>query len=103
MKIEEVLDLYQQDPRTQSVIDALRPSPSHVHLTGLVGSIPTFIAAAVFKQIGSHHLFVLNTQEEAAYFQNDLKSLLEKKEAYLLPDSFKRPGHMEDSGLPYVI
>jgi transcription-repair coupling factor (superfamily II helicase) len=93
MNFSDVLDRYQSDSRIEELIEALNQTPrGKFKLTGLVGSAPAFIAASVFKKTRSHHLFIASDLDEAAYFQNDLKNLLDKKDIYFLPDSFKRSG-----------
>lgn len=62
-----------------------------IHLSGLTGSMDAFVASAVFKSADYNHFFVLTDKEEAAYFQNNLKSLLAQKDVFYFPDSFKRP------------
>lgn len=62
-----------------------------IFLQGLIGSQDSFVAAAVFKQTGFNHLFILSDKEEAAYFQNNIKNLLGSKDVFFFPDSFRRP------------
>jgi len=74
----------------------MQPPPFRLHLTGLVGSAPSFVAASTIKQGSGNHLFILNTKEEAAYFQNDLNNLLNKKDVLFFPDSYKLPGKFDE-------
>lgn len=94
--LAQVLDVFAQDARTQQVIDHLQSNdPVKLQLNGLVGSSEAFVAATVFRQTNFNHIFILEDKDAAAYFQNDLAHLLDKKDIYYFPDSFKRPGHFD--------
>ena len=93
MELKRLLAFYSSDPRTKQVAEYLSGTIHPVvHLRGLVGSLAAFVTCAQTQQKARNHLFILPDQDEAAYFQNDLKSLLPKKDILFFPDSFKRPG-----------
>ena len=97
MELSDLLKRYQTDPRIGQLISTARVmADARLHLTGLVGSIDAFIAAAAYLEAPQTHLFILESKDEAAYFQNNLKSLLEKKSILFIPDSFKKPGRIEE-------
>ncbi len=98
MDLNELLSrYYRDDERTKQIIEQVENnSPVTLHLKGVTGSALSFIAYGVFKNSASHHLFILNDREEAAYFLNDLENLLEKKDILFIPDSFKRPGFYDE-------
>ena len=56
----------------------------------------SLLAAAIYKKAPQNHVFVLQDKDEAAYFQNDLKNILNKKDILFFPDSFKKPGKFEE-------
>jgi len=92
MNLEEVLKLYSESEQVKHINQALATEGTdELHLKGLTGSQEAFVAAAVFKTTGYNHFFILPDKEEAAYFQNNLKNLLEPKDIFFFPDSFKRP------------
>lgn len=94
--LAQVLDVFARDARTQEVINHLQSNqPVKLQLSGLVGSSEAFVAATVFRQTNFNHIFILEDKDAAAYFQNDLTHLLEKKDIFYFPDSFKRPGHFD--------
>jgi transcription-repair coupling factor (superfamily II helicase) len=98
MQWQDLISLYSEDERVKSIcgrIEEKKQNQKNLHLKGLVGSVASFVAAAVFKNLTHHHVFILNDKEEAAYFLNDLELLLEKKDILFLPDSFKKPGNFE--------
>ncbi len=93
---ERLLELYREDARTQQIVKALRSeSPTRLQLDGLVGAQDSFVLTGAYLQSPQHHLFVAIDKEEAAYFQNNLTSLFEKKTIHFFPDSFKRPMYFE--------
>ncbi len=97
MNLQAVQDAYNLHPKVQHIAEKLKPqTQTTLHLQGLVGSSHAFIAAGVFKQLNKPHLFIFNDKEEAAYFQNDLQNLIEKKEILFFPDSFKKPARLQE-------
>lgn len=91
MTVEELLKRYSESNNIKSIQHFLSGSEGDIHLSGLVGSQDAFVASAVFKTTDYNHFFILSDKEEAAYFQNNLKSLLDNKDVFFFPDSFKRP------------
>lgn len=97
MNIEELLSRFREDVVLQSIAEKINATPpARFFLKGMVGSSDTFLAAALYKLLKHHHVFILNDKEEAAYFQNTLTDLLNKKDIFYFPDSFKRPGKLEE-------
>ena len=97
MDLKGILDLYKSDPRTIEITELLEdPSLPKIFLNGTNASSSAFIAAAVYRSNPKNHLFVLPSKEEAAYFQNDLKNLLGKKDVLFFSDSFKKAGYLEE-------
>lgn len=98
---QELLTRYEQDARTKEIVSLSLEPKTKLFLSGLVASAGAFIAQAVIKKSRNAHLFILNDATEAAYFQNDLRSLLTEKEdkninseVLFFPDSFKKSGHI---------
>lgn len=99
MKVKDFLYLYEQDPLVQTAVEHIRTrSGQPVQLKGLAGSMDAVAAAAIAKALPGFHLFVLNDREEAAYFAQDIETLLEQKdlEHHLFPSSSKRPYMFEE-------
>jgi len=97
MNLSELLEQYKAQRNTQIIAEETGSTPpARLHLTGLVGSIDTLIAAATFKLSHRNQIFILNDKEEAAYFHNDLKSLLDKKDVHFFPDSYKKAGQFDE-------
>ena len=97
MEVSDLLQPYVADEKLKNIAGKLNENtPSHLHLKGLVGSVVSFVAAALSKSVKKNFVFILNDKEEAAYFLNDLQSLTEKKEVIFFPDSFKKPGNFQE-------
>ncbi len=97
MNLQEILDAYINSAQTKRIASILEnTSVGDIHLKGLIGSQDAFVASAVFKQSNFNHFFVLSEKEEAAYFHNNLEALLQKKDVFFFPDSFKRPQQLDE-------
>lgn len=108
MTLGEVLERYERDSRTGKINSVLGGAlPARYQLRGLAGSSAAFIAAAVAKQSSQSHLFILPDKELAAYFFNDLESLLgELREdgetvtqipVLFFPSSYRKPYQVEET------
>lgn len=86
MKVEEIPGLYSS---RQIFIDSTSTTVERIQLTGLTGSAASVLAAAQHKNASSPSLFILPDSESAAYFLDDLESLLGEKKAYFFPSSFR--------------
>ncbi|MEX0811746.1 MAG: transcription-repair coupling factor [Chitinophagales bacterium] len=92
MNLQELLEQYKSDQRLKTLVETTSEGNSNVHIKGLTGSADAVIASAVYQMTPRQHLFILPDKEEAAYFQNALQSLLQRKDVFFFPDSFKKPG-----------
>ena len=61
-----------------------------VHLEELVGGALSFYAAAAVVESGGVHVFVAEDRDAAAYLLNDFYNLLDEKQVYFFPSSYKR-------------
>ncbi|RLD23088.1 MAG: transcription-repair coupling factor, partial [Bacteroidetes bacterium] len=92
MKVSDFLKLYKQDGIVQTIAEAIKPNEHAViKLKGIAGSLDAVIGSAIFSLNHQNHLFILHDKEEAAYFYNDLQSLLHPKEVLFFPTSYRRP------------
>ena len=96
MNFEDLLDKFKNDTRTKNILEAIAESEQHVYLQGLSGSAGAFIAETVFRQSRNSHIFVLEDSIAAAYFHNDLVNLIENKDIFFFPDSFKKSGYIHE-------
>lgn len=108
MTLREVLERFETDSRTGKINSVLGGAlPSRFQLRGLAGSSASFVSAAATKLSSQSHLFILPDKEIAAYFFNDLESLLgELREdgetvtqipVLFFPSSYRRPYQVEET------
>ncbi len=98
MNQQEFTQLYEKDLQVKRVAEKLHePGVQRVHLKELAGSLSAIIAASVFKNSTVPHLFVLNDKEEAAYFLNDIQSILGERDVLFFPGSYRRPYQIEET------
>ena len=91
MKLSQIIGLYKEHAASQLLQQSLTDNPkSKIHFKGLVGSQDVLLAANISQEVKYPHLFILSDKEEAAYFINDLESILQK-EVLFFPGSYRRP------------
>lgn len=92
--LTRLLQHYQNDQRIQQLVRLLKQEtevPLRAQLLGTIGAQSSFVLAATYSEHRQNHILIANDKEEAAYIQNNLSSLFEKKPILFFPDSFKRP------------
>lgn len=95
MNLEQLFNKYLTDSRSQQIVESIAKQ-KNVHLKGLVGSQIAFVVAAVSRLAKLPFLIIATDKEEAAFWQNDISTLLEeRREALLFPDSYKRPAGLD--------
>lgn len=92
------MDLYQNDPRTAKLVQAIEVEQTlaRIHLTGTTGAQDAFVLSGTYLATQRTHLLIATDKEEAAYLQNDIANLLATREILFFPDSFKRPAYFEE-------
>jgi len=91
MKLNELKSRYANDELVKEVADKLsNQSKLHLNLLGLSGSLPSYISYGLSENLKVHQFIVLSEKEEAAYFHNDLESLVDER-ALFYPASYRRP------------
>ena len=100
---EQLLHLFKQDSRILKMLGDLQDNPaSRILLSGIVGSQDAFVIAGLYSAKPAPFLIIAEDRDAAAYLQNDLAGLLEKKPVHFFPDSFKRPGFFEEINPTHV-
>ena len=91
------------------MLNALRDG-GHLLCSNLTASSKAFVVEETFRQMGGQHLIVCADKEDAAYFYNDLESLLgergmdySKKQVLFYPTSYKRPYEPEKPDNTYIL
>src|SRR5690606_21208676 len=94
--LERLIDLYGQDARVKSLAQALSADPARIEAAGLAGSGKSFVLTGLMLQGTGPWLVVEPDKEAAAYLQNTLSSIYPDADVMFIPDSFKRPGFLEE-------
>ncbi|MFZ2285582.1 MAG: transcription-repair coupling factor [Bacteroidales bacterium] len=84
-------DLYRKHPsftRLEALLAGDSNEPVMIH--GLTGSSRTVVMAGALSQQPTTHLVMLPEKEDAAYFYNDLTSLIGEDNIFFFPGTFKR-------------
>lgn len=96
MDLERLIDLYGQDTTVKLLQQALLADQAHIGVSGLAGSGKSFALSGLMLNGCGPWLIIAPDKEAAAYFQNTLASLLPDADILFIPDSFKRPGLIEE-------
>ncbi len=101
--------LYKNHAHIDAIVKALRDG-GHLLCSNLTASSKAFVVEETFRQMGGQHLIVCADKEDAAYFYNDLESLLgergmdySKKQVLFYPTSYKRPYEPEKPDNSYIL
>jgi transcription-repair coupling factor (superfamily II helicase) len=97
LRPKDFLSIYCADGVIRTVAAGIAASgPSRIKVKNLSGSLDAVLVASVFTIDPRDFVIVLGEKEEAAYFQNDLQSLLER-EILQFPMSYKRPYEFDET------
>lgn len=97
MKLDQLKERYKEDARVLEISNHLRDQPlSHLHLINSSGSINAFMAYGISKHLPLHQFFILADKEEAAFFLNDLETLVGER-ALFYPSSYRRAYEIEET------
>ncbi|MBO9673390.1 MAG: transcription-repair coupling factor [Sphingobacteriaceae bacterium] len=90
MNIRDLINRYKTDERVTQFTKALNAAKNpKIQLKGLVGSADAIVALSSYFLLHKPIMFVLPDREEAAYFQSDLESVLDKQ-VLLFPSSYRK-------------
>lgn len=104
MNLQFVQDLYSKHPCLKPLADDLAlPNAKLLQLQNIYASAFSFFAAALFKQEDYNHLFIFDSKEAAAYFQNDFENITQALDICLFPDSFKKTGTIGELNSSHVM
>ena len=95
MTLLDLQRIYMNDPLTVALKEAAGRPTARVALRGLVGSSAALVASALLDPVRKNHLFVLRDKEEAAYFMNDLETVLPDFPILFYPRSARVPYQIE--------
>ncbi|WP_245575620.1 transcription-repair coupling factor [Flavobacterium gelidilacus] len=77
--------------------ESLAHQNQKIHAKGLLGSSISFVIQALFEKTELPFLLLFNDKEEAAYYLNDLESLINTNDVLFYPGSYRRPYQIEET------
>ncbi len=98
MKENLFIQNYLSHPLLNSLIESAGSDEDQkIRLEGLTSSAKAIVTAAVFLKTQTTHLAVMPEKEDAAYFYNDLVSLLGEESVFFFPSTYKRSVQYEQT------
>ncbi|HUX95653.1 MAG TPA: transcription-repair coupling factor [Bacteroidales bacterium] len=98
MKENHFIQNYLNHPLLNSLIESAgTDNTKTIKLEGLTSSAKAIVTAAVFSRTHTTHLAVIPEKEDAAYFYNDLVSLLGEESVFFFPSTYKRSVQYEQT------
>jgi transcription-repair coupling factor (superfamily II helicase) len=91
MKENEIISHYNNHPNLAGLLSTFGNStPGRIRLEGLTGSSKAIIVAGIFLKTHNTHLVIIPEKEDAAYFYNDLVSMVGEEAVFFFPSTYKR-------------
>jgi len=98
MKENPIIDRYNNHPLIPSLIETINADKTgKIRIEGLAGSSKAMAVSVVFSKTQTTHVFIIPEKEDAAYFYNDLVSLLGDESVFFFPSSYKRSVQYEQT------
>ncbi|MGQ9620268.1 MAG: transcription-repair coupling factor [Bacteroidales bacterium] len=98
MEASHLSEIYDNHPCSEELIRKLSESVTgRICLKGLSGSSKAMVVASVYRRMQMTSLVIIPEKEDAAYFYNDLVSLLGEKSVYFFPSTYKRSAIYEQT------
>ncbi len=95
MNKDILIDKYSELHKENAFISSSKSSPNIVK--GITGSALSFHIASAFKNQDYPFLLICEDKEEAAYYANDLETLINKNDVLFYPGSYRRPYQIEET------
>lgn len=103
LELQQLTQVFSEHPARYSIEKYLNKNAKfRLHLKGLIGSSLPLLVSALQKQ-NRPQLFILTDKEEAAYFYNDLCSLVDENDVLFFPSSYKRSVQYEKTDNSNII
>lgn len=97
MQDTKIPSFYSQFSKTDELKKTILDSQPETFIEGLTGSAVSMVLAENFKETRMPFLFILEDKEEAAYYLNDLESLLGDNRVLFYPASYRRAYQIEET------
>ncbi len=98
MRYNQITEYFKNHPVVPDLIDAVNDDKtSAIGLEGLTGSSKAILLSIVYGATQTTHVAILPEKEDAAYFYNDLVSLLGDDSVFFFPSTYKRSVQYEQT------
>jgi len=98
MKENELTDHYTNHPVLPSLIETINADKTRkIRIEGLSGSSRAMVLSVVFHKTQTTHVVIIPEKEDAAYFYNDLVSLVGEESVFFFPSTYKRSVQYEQT------
>jgi transcription-repair coupling factor (superfamily II helicase) len=94
---QNIINAYEKIVQKKQLSRLLSLQNHQIQITGLIGSSLSFVISECFKKAEKPFLLIFNDKEEAAYYLNDLEKLLNNKDVFFYPGSYRRPYQIEET------
>lgn len=88
-------NLFKKQDLTSELCRLLNTPGEKIHLQGLVGSTRSILISLLSEEVQKIFVICLNDKEEAAYFYDDLNTILPDTPVLFFPSSYKRSVHYD--------
>jgi|WetSurMetagenome_2_1015567.scaffolds.fasta_scaffold00941_9 transcription-repair coupling factor (superfamily II helicase) len=97
MKENQLSEHFNKHPVIPALIENINGGQGSINIKGLSGSSAALILSLVFQKTQTTHMVVIPEKEDAAYFYNDLVSLLGEESVFFFPSTYKRSVQYEQT------
>ncbi|MCX6325989.1 MAG: transcription-repair coupling factor [Bacteroidia bacterium] len=98
MKENELIDQFNAHPLLPGLIETINADKTgNICIEGLSGSSRAMVLSLVFQKTQTTHVVIIPEKEDAAYFYNDLVSLLGEDSVFFFPSTYKRSVQYEQT------
>ncbi len=102
--LENILKLYETSGFVRELVASCQKNQHpKIHLKGFLGSAINLVITQIFQQTQRPILLITDDKEEAAYWLNDLETLLDKENVLFFPSSYRRPYEIEETNNANVV
>lgn len=95
--MEKILQKISENATNIELLSKIREGIKLLNISDLSGASLSFVIANLYQNTNRNLFVMLSDKEEAAYFLNDLETLLGDKNVMFFPDSYRRPYQIEDT------
>jgi transcription-repair coupling factor (superfamily II helicase) len=98
MKENQITDHYINHPVLPGLIETVNADKQgKIRIEGLSGSSRALVLSLVFHKTQTTHVVIIPEKEDAAYFYNDLISILGEESVFFFPSTYKRSVQYEQT------